>query len=240
MIDGRGGNDWIHSGSGNDFAFGGAGNDRVIGGADDDHVYGGDGNDKLSGDDGRDNLPILGKDNDSLSGGKGDDVLFVGWGWDRLLGGEGRDTFVFQSHNSQRQEFPPGLSTILDFNAAEDTFAFDVPGLSNDSALANFINHASVQSGYPVDTFYSGKAPGANGEHVVVITDRSFVDGSDAARAISGEAAGDIYHDNKTHTANLAYVTSENSVDPLVELSGVQTVADLANMRLTGSNFTFV
>lgn len=250
----HGGNDWIDSRPGNDRAFGGEGNDRILGGAGNDQVYGEDGNDYLSGDNGRDKPPIFGEDNDYLSGGKGDDVLFVGDGRDWLKGGEGRDTFVFQFHNPQpgdhnpmpgvfpKQGLDPDISTILDFDPAQDTFAFDAMDLYNDGFGANFVNHASVQSGFPVDTFYSGKASGANGEHVVVITDRSFADGTAAARAISGEAAGDIlvYHDNKMHTANLAYVTSENSVDPLVHLPGVQTVADLANMHLTGWDFTFV
>ncbi|TCN27558.1 calcium-binding protein [Sinorhizobium americanum] len=248
------GNDWIDSRSGTDRAFGGAGNDRVLGGAGNDQVYGEEGSDKLSGDDGRDKPRIVGEDNDYLSGGAGDDVLFLGDGRDWLKGGEGSDTFVFQFHNPMpglhnpmpgvfpKQGPEPDVSTILDFDPAQDTFAFDAAGLHNDGFGANFINHASVQSGYPVDTFYSGKASGANGEHVVVITDRSFADGSAAASAISGESAGDIivYHDYKNHTADLAYVTSANHVDVFAHLSGVYSVSNLANLHLTASDFTFV
>ncbi|WP_342354148.1 hypothetical protein [Rhizobium grahamii] len=131
---------------------------------------------------------------------------------------------------------------ILDFDPAHDTFAFDAAGLYNDGFGANFINNGSVQSGYPVDTFYSGKASGANGEHVVVITDRSFANGSTAASAISGETVGDIivYHDSKTNTADLAYVTSANHVDVFAHLSGIHSVSDLTNIHLTASDFTFV
>ncbi|MBP1885061.1 calcium-binding protein [Sinorhizobium mexicanum] len=248
------GNDWIDSRAGTDRAFGGAGNDRVLGGAGNDQVYGEEGSDYLSGDNGRDKPRVAGEDNDYLSGGAGDDVLFVGDGRDWLKGGEGGDMFVFQFHNPARGShnpmpgvFPkqgpdPDISTILDFDPAQDTFAFDAAGLYNDGFGANFINHASVQSGYPVDTFYSGAASGAKGEHVVVITDQSFASGSAAARAISGEAVGDIivYHDFKTHTANLAYVTSANSVDELIHLSDVHSVGNLANLHLTASDFTFV
>ncbi|MDL2408258.1 calcium-binding protein [Rhizobium calliandrae] len=231
MIDSSG-NDWIDARAGNV------------------QIYGEDGSDYICGDNGRDKPPIVGEDNDYLSGGKGDDVLFVGDGRDWLKGGEGRDTFLFQFHNPMPGDhnpmpgiFPkqgpaPDISTILDFDPAQDTFAFDPMDLYNGGFSANFINHASVRSGFPVDTFYSGAASGTNGEYVVVITDRSFADGSAAASAISGEAAGDIlvYHDYKTQTANLAYVTSENSVDELVHLTGVQTVDDLAHMHLTDCN----
>ncbi|PDT33980.1 MULTISPECIES: calcium-binding protein [Sinorhizobium] len=239
------GNDWIDSRWGTDRAFGGAGNDQV---------YGEEGSDYLSGDNGRDKPRVPGEDNDYLSGGAGDDVLFVGDGRDWLKGGEGGDMFVFQFHNPVRGShnpmpgvFPkqgpePDVSTILDFDPAQDTFAFDAKGLYNDGFGANFINHASVQPGYPVDTFYSGNASGANGEHVVAITDRSFADGSAAANAISGESAGDIvvYHNSKTHTADLAYVTSANHVDVFAHLSRVDSVSDLANLHLTASDFIFV
>ncbi|WP_085034839.1 calcium-binding protein [Ensifer aridi] len=250
----KGGNDWIDARAGTDRAFGGAGNDRVVGGPGNDQVYGEGGNDHLSGDDGRYNHRIVGEDNDYLSGEAGDDVLFVGDGRDWLRGGEDSDTFVFQFHNPTpglhnpmpgifpEQGPEPDVSTILDFDPAQDTFAFDAKGLYNDGFGADFINNASLQSGYPVDTFYSGKAAGANGEHVVVITDRSFADGSAAASAISGETAGDIivYHDSKTHTANLAYVTSANHVDVFAHLSGFQNVSNLASLHLTASDFTFV
>ncbi|RDJ01868.1 calcium-binding protein [Rhizobium grahamii] len=252
VIFGYGGNDWIDNRAGADRTFAGAGNDRVIGGAGSDQVYGEGGNDRLSGDDGRSNPRIVGEDNDYLSGGDGDDVLYVGDGKDWLRGGEGSDTYVFQFHNPTPGlhnpvigDYPdrpqgPDVSLILDFDPAHDTFAFDAAGLYNDGFGANFINNASVQSGYPVDTFYSGKASGANGEHVVVITDRSFANGSAAALAISGETAGDIivYHNSETNTADLAYVTSANHVDVFAHL--LHSESDLANMHLTASDFTFV
>ncbi|WP_349253222.1 hypothetical protein [Bradyrhizobium sp. CB3481] len=130
----------------------------------------------------------------------------------------------------------------MDFDPAHDTLAFDAVGLDHDGVGANFVNHAALQPGSPVDTFYSGAASVANGEHVVVITDLSFASGTEAASAISGEHAGDIivYHDYQTQTANLAYVTSENHVDEFGHLGSFPTVADFAHLHLTASDFTFV
>ncbi|APO70146.1 nodulation protein NodO (plasmid) [Rhizobium gallicum] len=248
-----GGNDWIDGRAGTDRAFGGAGNDRVFGGPGNDQVYGEDGSDVLYGGNDRYQPRVAGQDNDYVRGGGGDDVLFIGDGRDWLRGDGGRDTFVFQFHDptpGQHNPMPglpkqgpdPDITTIADFDPEQDTFAFDAPGLYNDGVGANFINHASVQSGYPVDTFYSGDASRANGEHVVVITDRSFADGSAAASAISGENAGDIivYHNYKTHTADLAYVTSGNHVDVFAHLSAVDSVSNLASLHLSASDFAFV
>ncbi|AMX98974.1 hypothetical protein AB0V79_27800 [Mesorhizobium ciceri] len=50
-----------------------------------------------------------------------------------------------------------------DFNAKEDTFAFDAVGRCDDSFGANFVNKAAAKSGSP--------SAGAKGKHVVVITD---------------------------------------------------------------------
>lgn len=250
MMDPRG-NDWIDGGAGNDSISAGEGNDRVFGGAGNDQVFGEEGSDYLYGGDyggnNRDQPRIIGVDNDKLYGGPGDDVLFAGDGRDVLSGGSGHDTFVFQFHDPipglDPQYGPdPDNTSIWDFDPAQDTLAFDAVGLYNDGSRANFVNHASEQPGYPVDTFYSGAASGANGEHVVVITDRSFASGTQAASAISGENAGDIivYHDYQTQTANLAFVTSANHVDEFAHLGSFQGVADLAHLHLTASDFTFV
>ncbi|GLS36301.1 hypothetical protein GCM10010869_18900 [Mesorhizobium tianshanense] len=239
-LDGRGGNDEISAGEGSDQAIGGEGNDRI---------FGDGGMDHLSGDNGRYEPRIVGEDNDRLDGGPGEDVLYVGDGADTLIGGADNDTFLFQFHNPMSGSDPrygseSDISTIVDFNRTEDKFAFDAVGLDNDGFGANFVNNASVQSGSPVSSFYSGAASGANGEHVVVITDQPFTSASAAASAISGEAAGDIivyhYNDGINRIANLAYVTSENNAHEFVHLSGVNTLADLANLGLTASDFTFV
>ncbi|AYG70660.1 calcium-binding protein [Rhizobium sp. CCGE531] len=243
------GNDWIDGGPGNDSISAGEGNDRVFGGVGNDHVFGDEGNDYLYGDSGLDKprmlaTALLGGDNDKLYGGSGDDVLFAGDGRDSLTGDAGHDTFVFQFHNPMAG-FDPNYepksdhTSIVDFDPMQDTFTFDAVGLGSDGLEANFVNHAA--RGNQVDTFYSGPASGANGEHVIVITDHSFADGSAAAGDISGEAAGDIvaYFNYNTMTADLGYVTSENHVDDFAHLSNVQSLLHLAGLGLTASDFMF-
>ncbi|APG86839.1 nodulation protein O (plasmid) [Sinorhizobium americanum CCGM7] len=243
------GDDWIDGGTGSDSISAGEGNDRVFGGVGNDHVFGDEGNDYLYGDLGRGKprilaATILNADNDKLYGGPGDDVLFAGDGRDSLTGGAGQDTFVFQFHNPAPgidKNYGPNAdhTTIVDFDPAQDTFTFDAIGLGSDGIEANFVNHAT--RGNQVDTFYSGPADGANGEHVVVITDHSFADGSAAAREISGEAAGDIiaFFNYKTMTADLGYVTSENQVDDFAHLGNVQSLLHLTGLGLTASDFMF-
>lgn len=250
LIGGYQGNDWIDARGGNDEISAGEGSDQAIGGEGNDRIFGEDGWDHLSGDNGRYKPRIVGEDNDKLNGGPGEDVLYVGDGEDTLIGGADSDTFLFQFHNPMSGVDPryagskPDISTIVDFDRTEDKFAFDAVGLDNDGFGANFINNASVQSGSPVSSFYSGAASGANGEHVVVITDEPFTSASAAASAISGEAPGDIivyhYNDGINRMANLAYVTSENHAEEFVHLSGIHSLADLAGMGLTAPDFSFV
>ncbi|WP_245278384.1 hypothetical protein [Ensifer aridi] len=146
---------------------------------------------------------------------------------------------MFQSHNPVRDSagWPdPGYTDILDFDPTEDTFAFDAVGYYSDGTSANFINHASSRPGHPVDTFHSGAASDANGEDVVVVTDKSFHSGDGAANAIAGETTGDIivYHDDLTKSAVLAYVTSENHADEFAHLGSVHSLADLAGSARVG------
>ncbi|KGM34341.1 hypothetical protein P409_10815 [Inquilinus limosus MP06] len=250
-INGDQGNDTLYGDDGNDFIFGGQNIDHLYGGAGNDHLFGSEGNDALhgglgddvlAGDNGR-NTPRtdVGEGNDKLYGDSGNDTLISGDGRDYLTGGAGDDTFLFRFHDPKFGSIQ-GFTTVTDFDAAHDKFAFDAKGIGTDGAGANFVNHASGGSGSAVDTFYSGAASGANGEHVVVVTDQSFASGSAAAQGISGEAAGDIiaYYDSKTGTANLAYVTSANHADVFAELSNVHSVDDLAALHLTASDFTFV
>ncbi|WP_338082768.1 hypothetical protein [Ensifer aridi] len=93
-----------------------------------------------------------------------------------------------------------------------------------------------------MDTFHSGAASHAHGEHVLVITDRSSYSGDGAAHAIGGETAGDIivYHDDLTKGAVLAYITSENHADDFARLGSAHSVADLAALGLSAWDFTFV
>ncbi|MBP2238937.1 hypothetical protein J2Z31_005478 [Sinorhizobium kostiense] len=238
------GNDWVDGARGNDSISAGEGNDRVFGGEGNDHVFGDAGNDYLSGDNGRERPRVGGQDNDKLYGGPGDDVLFASDGRDHLTGGDGQDTFVFQFHDPVPGVDPsygpnPDNTTIVDFDPTQDTFAFDAAGYYSDGSSANFVSHASSRSG--VDTFYSGAASGANGEHVVVITD-SYLNGSDVARDISGEHAGDImvYYNPGTQSAHLAYVTSENHAEDFAHIGGIHSQADLAALGLSAWDFTFV
>lgn len=239
------GDDWIDGRAGNDVISAGEGNDRVFGGQGNDNVFGDEGNDFLYGDNGPDKPRIVNEGNDKLYGGPGDDVLFAGDGRDSLTGGTGNDTFAFQFHDphpgfDQQYGPAPDHTTIVDFDPAQDTFTFDAVGFGSDGLNANFLNHVSQQSGNQVDTFYSGPASGAHGEHVVVITDRGFSNGSDAASAISA-APGDIiaYFGYNSMTANLAYVTSANHVDEFAHLSNVHSVDGLASLGLSASDFTF-
>ncbi|CDX35265.1 Ca-binding nodulation protein NodO [Mesorhizobium plurifarium] len=240
------GNDWLDGGGGNDFISAGEGNDRAFGGLGNDSVFGEEGNDYLYGDDGPNRPSPAGQDNDKLYGGPGDDVLFAGNGGDLLFGGEGSDTFVFQSHNPTPGAVVEGASetyaAIVDFDPGQDTLAFDAKGYYADGLGANFVSHTSSRPGHPVDMFYAGAASGANGEHVVVITDRSFTDGGGAANAISGEHAGDIiaYFNDTTRTVHLGFVTAENKVDEFGQLIGPHSPADLGGLHLSAEDFAFV
>ncbi|HEV2900222.1 MAG TPA: calcium-binding protein [Pseudaminobacter sp.] len=236
-LEGRRGNDEIEGGDGDDHGIGGQGNDRI---------WGGTGDDYLRGDNGRFQPRLVGEDNDKLFGGPGNDVLYVGDGNDTLTGGEGNDTFLFQFHNPIRgaKGTTTDITTIIDFNAKEDTFAFDAVGLGDDGFGANFVNNAAAQSGSPVSSFYSGPVAGAKGEHVVVITDESFETASAAAREISGEAVGDIIayysEDGLSKMAKLAYVTGENQAHDFVNISGVTSFTAMADLGLTASDFTYI
>lgn len=166
----------------------------------------------------------------------------MGDGNDNLTGAAGNDTFLFQFHNPI-----PGvlgtasdITTIIDFNAKEDTFAFDAVGLGDDGFGANFVNNAAGPSGSPVSSFYSGPGAGAKGEHVVVITDESFETASAAAREISGEKSGDIiaHHDGLSKIAKLAYVTGENQAHDFVNINGVPDITAMAG--LTAWDFTYI
>ncbi|ANN61860.1 calcium-binding protein [Mesorhizobium loti] len=236
-------------------------NDFIDGGPNDDFLYVGDGKDYLTGGADKDTFvfqfhdPVPGVDS-SGSGepvdpkpwmlpdypewpGEEDDPLIGGWEEDDPLIGDEPG----EPGGALGVSGVPDITTIQDFDPKEDTFAFDAVGLYNDGFGANFINNASPESGHPVSSFYSGKASDANGEHVVVITDKSFTSASDAANAISGETVGDIivYHsDGRTGLASLAYVTAENQAEDFTHLGGVDSLADLANLGLTASDFTFV
>jgi Ca2+-binding RTX toxin-like protein len=140
LLDGGKGFDVIHGGKGDDTLYGGAQNDFVLGDRGDDVLHGDSGLPTGRGD--------LGADR--LSGGRGNDVLWVGEGLDAVNGGDGHDTFAFKFSNPQT---PLAVGTgaafaaIEDFKAADDTLAFDVPGLGTDAAGANFADGSGGVNG---------------------------------------------------------------------------------------------
>ncbi len=213
---GSNGDDVLFEPTGNDWIGGAFGNDSISAGEGNGHVFGEEGNDYLYGDNGPETARGRSGQRQALRRSR-HDVLFASDGRDHLTGGEGQDTFVFQSHSPVPGIDPtrwpnPGYTNILDFDPTHGTFAFDAVGYYSDGTGANFVSHACSHSGHPVDAFHSGAASDANGEHVVVVTDKSFYSGDGAANAIAGETAGDIivYHDDLTKSAVLAHVTSEN------------------------------
>jgi serralysin len=94
------------------FSFDGrGGNDTINGGAGVDNVVGGIGLDILKGNAG----------NDILNGGNDGDQLFGGVGNDSLTGGLGNDFFVFNTALNAATN----KDTVVDFNAAQDTFRLE-------------------------------------------------------------------------------------------------------------------
>ncbi|MGO7485699.1 calcium-binding protein [Rhizobium ruizarguesonis] len=250
-IDGHKANDWIDASQGDDRLTGGDGHDRILGGPGHDIAWGGDGSDAIHGG-GDDDLlysdgsyaprviPHSGESDDVIDGGPGRDILVAGDGADILIGGEDGDAFVFRFHDPMVGS-THCYTSVTDFDPEQDRFVLDAGGFGKgDLPGANFINHSRGFPGEFVDTFYSGAAAGAHGEHVVVITDRGFASGSAAANAIHSEAVGDIivYHDESTGGATLAYVSSTNQADAFAHADNLQDILDLTS--LTASNFGFI
>ncbi|CDN58440.1 calcium-binding protein [Neorhizobium galegae] len=249
IINGRGEGDWIQARNGDDWIDGGKGHDLVFAGEGHDIVWGGEGSDTLYGQEGDDllysdapnaprNIPKGLEGYDVLGGGPGKDTLIAGDGIDLMKGGADADAFVFSFHDPMIGG-DRSYAIVDDFDPKQDRFTFDAKGLGGDQPGANFVDHSSGVPGSFVDTFYSGAAAHAKGQHVVVLTDQTYASASAAAKAISGENAGDIivYHDSWTTVAMVAYVDSANHADSFAELNHL-TLADLATM--TASNFAFI
>lgn len=83
-----------------------------------------------------------------------------------MTGGPGDDTFPFRFFDPQSGH-DQSFTTVTDFGAAHDTFAFDAIGVGQDSAGANFIDHGDGTSGGSAQSFFSGAAADAHGESVV-------------------------------------------------------------------------
>jgi Ca2+-binding RTX toxin-like protein len=263
VIVGLDGNDTIRGAGGDDLLLGGAGDDRMSGGTGFDVMRGGAGNDVLKGDRGNDSLygesgndimhgdsgPQTAKNadfgSDNLNGGAGNDLLVAGDGLEQLTGGADFDTFMFKFNNPMIPLAAGtgfAFSAITDFNAAQDTLAFDAAGLGSNANGANFANNASGGPGSAVDTFFSGAAAGANGESVVVITDQSFASGLLAASTIANEDVGDlvIYFNTTVNVASLLYVSAPNTVNSIARFTNIDDLADLQTANFAAEDFTFV
>lgn len=144
------GDDHIHAGYGADRALGGAGNDLVIGHRGEDDVQGNVGDDTITGnmlynaliqdydaEDLRDVSlvgelseiarfgPVAMRDDlvaDMVDGGSGNDILYLGE-FDEGTGGTGADQFIIQNSACIN-----GVTTITDYDPAEDRIILEYPG----------------------------------------------------------------------------------------------------------------
>ena len=250
------GDDWVQAGDGNDNVKGGAGfdvlygeegDDRLFGGADIDFVYGGRDDDTLFGDNGFGTAKGSDLSSDVLQGDQGKDLLVLGDGNDVVSGGKAADTFHFR-WSDPSVELAAGtgraFTKITDFDAKRDGFQFDVAGVGRDSAGANFVDGGAGDgtAGGRASSFFSGAAADANGEAVVVLSDRSFETGLDAVAAIDGEAAGDLvlYYNSTVGTASLLYVDGEDAAHSIARLTNIDSAQDLGTAGFGASDFEFV
>lgn len=262
-LDGGGGNDVAHGAGGDDLIKGGKGDDSLCGDAGADALYGGDGNDSLDGGTGADILlggagnDVLYGDSgpetargsdlaaDQLNGGAGDDQLWIGDGLDSATSGSGMDTFGFRFSNPLSPAAAgtsPAFASITDFAAASDTLAFDVAGLGEDAAGANFADGSGGVAGGAAESFYSGAASGSNGERVVVLTDQGFASGADAVRAAQGEDAGDfvLYFNTTVNTGSLLVVSAPDTAASIARFTDATTLEDFQAIGFSANDFVFV
>jgi len=124
LLVGASGDDTLSGGAGEDELQGGSGADSLLGGADDDLLFGNRGT-------------------DTLTGGSGDDTLDGGADTDTLTGQAGADVFRFEllpdvpAGDDASDVFAGGdLDVITDFDATEDTLAFDDDFFSDSSLFS--------------------------------------------------------------------------------------------------------
>jgi Ca2+-binding RTX toxin-like protein len=129
VIVGLDGDDKIYAGAKDDLVIGGDGNDLIVGGKGNDVLKGGYGNDTLRGGTGDDVLLASHGDN-RMHGGADNDRLIIGSGKNVVSGGSGEDKFVFTDKFGGH-----GNSTVLDFNADEDTLMFSSDSIQSLSDL---------------------------------------------------------------------------------------------------------
>ena len=252
-ISSKEGDDLLFGGKGDDVLFGGLGFDLLNGGSGADTLFGGLQNDILKGEDGNDVLhgdagleTERGSDlgADRLDGGSGFDVLWAGDGNDNLRGGDGFDIFAFKYSNPQTPLAAgtgAAFSTIEDFKAADDTLVFDVAGLGEDAAGANFADGSGGLPGGAAESFFSGAASGANGERVVVVTDQGFASGAAAVQAVGGEEAGDfvIYFNTTVNVSSLLVVSAPDTATSIARFTNFASLEDLQNADFTAGDFLF-
>ena len=245
LLKGGKGDDALHGDAGADALYGGAGADKLFGGMGADILLGAAGNDVLYGDSGPETERGADLAGDRLSGGAGDDQLWIGDGADNATGGAGMDTFGFRFANPQTPLAAgtgPAFASITDFAAASDTLAFDVPGLGEDAAGANFADGGAGVAGGAATSFYSGAASGSNGERVVVLTDQGFASGADAVRAAQGEDAGDfvLYFNTTVNTGSLLVVSAPDTATSIARFTGATTLEDFQAIGFSANDFVFV
>lgn len=248
-IMGLAGDDWISGGHGDDiiegnagfdYLMGDGGDDTIWGGANNDFVFGNGGNDMLNGDSGL--MTAKGSDlsSDYLNGGNGNDTLYQGDGNDTLSGGAGRDSFYFKWSDPMvglAAGTGRSFATLTDFNAADDKLKFDVAGVRQDSAGANFIGERGEAS-----SFFSGDAMDSDGEAVMILTEQSFASGADAVLAAQNEAAGDmiVYFNSTVGVASLLVVDGTDAAHSIARFTNITSLEGLRDAGLSSADFIFV
>ncbi len=259
-LDGGSANDMLRAGLGDDVLMGGSGEDMLLGeagadllqgGANDDTLFGGTGADILLGGAGKDIL--YGDDGpgtergadlaaDRLNGGAGNDQLWLGDGGDVATGGAGDDIFGFRFANPQTPLAAgtgAAFATITDFSAASDTLLFDVPGVGEDAAGANFAPSGGADGS--AGSFFSGAAADSAGERVMVLTDQGFASGALAVQAAQGEEAGDfvVYFNTTVNAASLLVVSGPDQATSIARFTDIASLADFQAAGLGASDFLF-
>lgn len=245
LLRGGKGNDGLFGEAGADALYGDAGNDALYGGTGADILLGGAGDDVLYGDSGPETERGADLAADRLNGGAGDDQLWIGDGLDSATSGSGMDTFGFRFSNPLSPAAAgssPAFASITDFAAASDTLAFDVAGLGEDAAGANFADGSGGVAGGAAESFFSGAASDSNGERVVVLTDQGFASGADAVRAAQGEDAGDfvLYFNTTVNTGSLLVVSAPDTAASIARFTDATTLEDFQAIGFSANDFVFV
>ena len=251
---GAGGDDLLKGGKGDaslygdagaDALYGGAGHDKLYGGTGVDILLGGAGDDVLYGDSGPQTARGADLAADQLNGGAGDDQLWIGDGNDSATSGAGMDTFGFRFSNPMTPLAAgtgAAFASITDFADASHTLAFDVAGLGDDAAGANFAGGSGGVNGGAATSFYSGDAAGSNGERVVVLTDQGFASGALAVQAAQGEEAGDfvLYFNTTVNTGSLLVVSAPDTATSIARFTDATTLEDFQAIGFSANDFVFV